>query len=61
MLRCPVCQRDMVEPEDGRLSKYYPFCSDRCKLVDLSAWLDSRYVIQSATPTENPDVNDDGY
>jgi endogenous inhibitor of DNA gyrase (YacG/DUF329 family) len=23
----------------------YPFCSPRCKLVDLGNWLDGRYVI----------------
>lgn len=62
MLQCPVCHReDTTEPSDGKRSKYYPFCSDRCKLVDLGAWLDSEYTIGSNLASQDPDVNDDGY
>jgi endogenous inhibitor of DNA gyrase (YacG/DUF329 family) len=62
MLQCPVCHRkDTTEPSDGKRSKYYPFCSDRCKLVDLGAWLDSDYMITSNMASQDPDVNDDGY
>ncbi|MCK5931168.1 hypothetical protein SAMN06297251_103274 [Fulvimarina manganoxydans] len=36
--RCPECGRaaDRV---------HFPFCSDRCKSVDLNRWLSGRYVI----------------
>ncbi len=62
MLQCPVCRKvDTAEPSDGKRSKYYPFCSDRCKLVDLGAWLDSKYMITSSQASQDPDVNDDGY
>jgi endogenous inhibitor of DNA gyrase (YacG/DUF329 family) len=61
MLQCPKCRKTMAEPADGSLSKYYPFCCERCKLVDLGAWLDSEYVIKSAPPSEDPDANDEGY
>ncbi|NQV35236.1 MAG: DNA gyrase inhibitor YacG [Phycisphaeraceae bacterium] len=62
MLQCPVCHRkDTTEPIDGKRSKYYPFCSDRCKLVDLGAWLDSKYMIASNMASQDPDVNDEGY
>jgi endogenous inhibitor of DNA gyrase (YacG/DUF329 family) len=27
--------------------KYYPFCSERCKLVDLQKWLSEEYSISS--------------
>jgi endogenous inhibitor of DNA gyrase (YacG/DUF329 family) len=30
----------------------FPFCSDRCKLIDLGRWIDGQYVIPGATNTE---------
>ena len=38
VLRCPVCHR----PRD---SEYRPFCSARCRDVDLSRWLDGSYSV----------------
>jgi endogenous inhibitor of DNA gyrase (YacG/DUF329 family) len=34
-------------PECGKASarEHYPFCSNRCKDVDLNRWLSGRYVI----------------
>lgn len=58
MLQCPICHQDIAEPESGQMSKYYPFCSERCKLVDLGAWLDSDYVIQSRVESDRPDFGD---
>jgi len=37
--RCPYCRRPLPE-EPGR---WRPFCSWRCKLLDLGAWLDGSY------------------
>ena len=40
---CPICgAQSAVRQLDGRLemSEAYPFCSERCRLVDLSRWLD---------------------
>ncbi len=39
MLRCPVCQREF-QPDD---SPAMPFCSDRCRTIDLGRWLDEKY------------------
>ena len=38
-LRCPVCDTP-VEPEE---TPAMPFCSDRCRLLDLGRWLDEQY------------------
>lgn len=38
---CPTCKKKAVKKGD----KFFPFCSERCKLVDLGSWLDGRYVI----------------
>lgn len=48
---CPVCRRPVRwdEPPRG------PFCSERCRLVDLGAWAEGRYAIPgSPLPGEPP-------
>lgn len=40
--RCPNCKRTF-EPEEG--DPWRPFCSERCRLVDLGRWLDGDYRI----------------
>lgn len=42
--RCPICQTPVPEPTAGQKS-FFPFCSDRCKLIDLGRWLDGKYQI----------------
>ena len=43
---CPTCKNLMpdVSP-DAALPKYFPFCSERCKLIDLGRWIDGKYQI----------------
>lgn len=47
IIHCPICQK----PFDAESSKSLPFCSDRCKQIDLSRWLDERYSL----PVERPE------
>lgn len=39
---CPVCRRvlTVAKPDDA---PFRPFCSQRCKMVDLGRWLDGTY------------------
>lgn len=37
---CPICERP-VETDQA----FAPFCSERCRLLDLSRWLDGDYRI----------------
>ena len=46
---CPVCGREV----DFEKAPYRPFCSRRCKLVDLGAWLEERYVLSSPLEDES--------
>jgi len=39
--RCPTCKREAA-PADN---KFYPFCCERCQLVDLGRWLAEEYRI----------------
>ena len=42
LVKCPTCKRP-VEWSAG--STYRPFCSDRCRLIDLGAWLTEQHKI----------------
>ncbi len=42
---CPICKRTTSFAVENR---YRPFCSARCQQVDLSNWLDERYVVPGA-------------
>ena len=48
-LKCPVCKKviRLQKPNNYREGEYFPFCSRRCKLVDLGSWLDAEYRIAS--------------
>ncbi|RFA30333.1 hypothetical protein CAI21_06925 [Alkalilimnicola ehrlichii] len=37
VVRCPTCDTKVVWNSEAR---YRPFCSRRCKLIDLGAWFD---------------------
>ncbi|MFZ1130610.1 MAG: DNA gyrase inhibitor YacG, partial [Terriglobales bacterium] len=41
-LRCPICKK-LVQSADAD----FPFCSDRCRLIDLGKWASGAYVISS--------------
>ncbi|HID96623.1 MAG TPA: DNA gyrase inhibitor YacG [Thermodesulfobacteriaceae bacterium] len=39
--KCPVCRKDILFEDNP----YRPFCSKRCKMVDLGSWLSEDYCI----------------
>ncbi|WP_416191341.1 DNA gyrase inhibitor YacG [Neisseria sp. CCUG12390] len=43
-VKCPTCQTPVVW---GEGSRYRPFCSQRCKLIDLGEWAEERYVVEA--------------
>ena len=65
MARCPICKR---EAAPRRQNAAFPFCSERCKLIDLGKWLGGEYSIASkpeeeedeAPPVPSPPTEDDG-
>ncbi len=52
LLRCPTCKTTV--PVD---SENVPFCSDRCRLIDLGKWAAGEYRISS--PILDPDLLED--
>jgi len=60
-MKCPICKRVVADEEPER-PKTYPFCSERCKLIDLGRWLDGKYQIPAVekderTPLDHPGDN----
>ena len=47
-LRCPTCRTLVL-----RSNENFPFCSDRCRLIDLGKWASGGYVI--STPITDPE------
>jgi endogenous inhibitor of DNA gyrase (YacG/DUF329 family) len=47
-LRCPTCRKIVLasEPE-------FPFCCERCRVIDLGKWASGAYVI--STPVNDPE------
>ena len=43
MVTCPTCKERIKKPERDRA--LMPFCSKRCKLIDLGAWVNEKYVV----------------
>jgi uncharacterized protein len=43
---CPICKRALPP---GPVPKTQPFCSPRCKTIDLGNWLGDGYVIAGAS------------
>lgn len=57
---CPV-SRGTIEAQSLDELPQFPFCSERCRLIDLGRWLDSKYVIpgQEAAPPSESSSDDD--
>lgn len=63
IIKCPQCAAEF----DYYTSEFRPFCSDRCRMVDLGHWLYENYKVPSQeTPSEedieqlgNTDDNDE--
>ena len=41
-VKCPACQKSVIWNEE---SKYRPFCSQRCRLIDLGEWAQEKYTV----------------
>ena len=49
---CPTCGKKVEWTE---ANKYRPFCSERCKQIDLGAWAEEKYKIAGRPPEEAQD------
>lgn len=49
--QCPSCNKPINLDKEN---PFKPFCSEKCKLIDLGSWLSERYSIQD----ENSEVSE---
>ncbi len=47
--QCPICKK----PTDSETHPDFPFCSERCRLLDLGNWAAERYVVSEPAIEEN--------
>ena len=55
-MKCPICKKDVAlgDPE-------FPFCSERCRIIDLGNWASEKYVIPAPLEPDRvrkPDEDD---
>jgi endogenous inhibitor of DNA gyrase (YacG/DUF329 family) len=50
---CPICKKP-VKLEDPSM----PFCSERCKLIDLGNWASEKYVISEPVRLDDVESED---
>jgi hypothetical protein len=51
-LRCPICRTIVLKTNED-----FPFCSDRCRTIDLGKWASGGYVI--STKINDPELLED--
>ncbi|MEO8302822.1 MAG: DNA gyrase inhibitor YacG [Betaproteobacteria bacterium] len=49
VVACPCCGKPV---EWTSASRWRPFCSERCKMIDLGAWASEAYRVPDAMPTD---------
>jgi len=52
-VRCPICKKELKLTDANA-----PFCSDRCRLIDLGKWASGGYVISSPVTDAEEGIND---
>ena len=55
-MKCPTCRK----PAQKAVNKLFPFCCERCQLVDLGRWIGEEYRIPDENAPPPPDRGDDG-
>jgi endogenous inhibitor of DNA gyrase (YacG/DUF329 family) len=51
-MKCPICKKEVSKGEPD-----FPFCSERCRLIDLGNWASEKYKIPSAKPLDDDPEN----
>lgn len=58
--KCPICGKAFEAPSLEAWPSF-PFCTERCRLIDLGRWIDGDYAIPGAElPVEGVGAGDGG-
>jgi len=53
-LRCPICKKPVTSTDPD-----FPFCSERCRTIDLGKWASGDYKISSPVKDTSDDFEQD--
>jgi endogenous inhibitor of DNA gyrase (YacG/DUF329 family) len=53
-MKCPICRKKEVPLGDPE----FPFCSERCRIIDLGNWASEKYVIPEPITPEPKDEDE---
>jgi endogenous inhibitor of DNA gyrase (YacG/DUF329 family) len=53
-MKCPICKK-----EASAEGEFYPFCSERCKIIDLGNWASEKYVISTPVQADEEEPGDE--
>ena len=56
VVKCPTCKRPVEWSEE---SVYRPFCSDRCRIIDLGNWASEKYRVPAEKTSEHEREDED--
>jgi len=55
LVACPTCGKSVTWTP---ANDWRPFCSERCKLIDLGAWATERYRVAVVEDKDQPEAED---
>lgn len=55
---CRICG-EIVQCEDLQDAPFLPFCSERCRLIDLGKWFDGDYAIEGEPFVDDEDETEE--
>ncbi|MGP6158652.1 MAG: DNA gyrase inhibitor YacG [Vulcanimicrobiaceae bacterium] len=55
-LRCPICKKPAKTADAD-----FPFCSERCRLIDLGKWASGGYAISSPVDDADKGISDNAH
>ena len=48
VVKCPICKKEA----DWKDNPHRPFCSERCRIIDLGSWADGSYSLEADNPPD---------
>jgi len=53
---CPICKKAVPAPLE-RQPNWFPFCSERCRQVDLLRWCEGKYaIVEPLSPEQMAEI-----
>jgi endogenous inhibitor of DNA gyrase (YacG/DUF329 family) len=56
---CPICKQPVDPASRDARNSPFPFCTPRCKLIDLGRWLGGKYQVPVVEHDESDDLPPD--